>query len=210
MLTVWCLRWGDKYDDYAVQRLQSSVRRYLAGPHRFICITDKRISGVATMPPSVDWPGWWQKIQLWKPGICDAQNIWLDLDVVITGSLDFLLDYTSCELAMPLNWAASGHGGCQSSVMVWGQTRNTIQIYRDFDPAWAHWPPVNQPGVLWGDQEWITKLRDTGKINVTPIDERYVKSYKYHCKNGLPEDCRIVVFHGDPKPSEVKEPWFHW
>jgi hypothetical protein len=162
------------------------------------------------MPPPVDWPGWWGKIALFKPGVCTGQNIWLDLDVIVTGSLDFLLDYTSCELAMPLNWAASGHGGCQSSVMAWGQNRNTIQIYRDFDPAWAHWPPVNQPGVLWGDQEWITKLRDAGKINVTPIDDLYVKSYKYHCRSGLPEDCRIVVFHGDPKPSEVKVPWFQW
>jgi len=210
MLTVWCLCWGDKYEAYAVQRLQKSVRENLPAPHRFICITSHPIAGVATMPPPVDWPGWWGKLALFKPGISTGQNIWLDLDVVITGSLDFLLDYTSCELAMPTNWAQSGHGGCQSSVMAWGQNKNTIQIYKDFNPDWAHWPPRNDNGALWGDQEWITKLRDEGKINVTPLPTDYIKSYKYHCRNGLPEDCRITIWHGSPKPSEVSEPWFRW
>ena len=210
MLTVWCLCWGDKYSDYAVQRLQKSVRANLSAPHRFICITDRKIGQVATMPPPVDWPGWWGKLALFKPGICTRQNIWLDLDVIVTGSLDFLLDYTSCELATLLNWAQSGHGGCQSSVMAWGQNRATIQIYKDFKPEWAIWPPVNRPEVLWGDQEWITKLRDNNKLDVTPINDSYIKSYKYHCRDGLPKDCRIVVFHGDPKPSEVTESWFRW
>jgi len=210
VLAVWSLCWGDKYDDYAVQRLQKSVSENLSEPHRFVCITDRRIDGVVACPPVVDWPGWWGKLGLFRPGVAMPRNIWFDLDVVITGSLDFLLPYTQTHLAMPTNWAQSGHGGCQSSVMAWAQNKYTIQIYKDFDPAWAQWPPSNANGALWGDQEWITELRDEGKLQVTPIDGRYVKSYKYHCRDGLPDDCRVVVFHGEPKPQDVREPWFTW
>ena len=45
--------------------------------------------------------------------------------------------------------------------------------------------------------------------------ENWVCSYKLEVlKAGLPEDCRIVHFHGRPKPHEVidREPWVkeHW
>lgn len=209
MLNVWSLCWGDKYDDYSVQRLRREVSVKLGFPHRFRCITDRDIEGVECVRPAVNWPGWWGKLQLFKPGFAEPQtvNIWLDLDVVITGRLDYLAEY-SPPLAAPLNWAQSGHGGVQSSVMVWTPTGATAEIFSEFDPKWAIWPPDNSNGKLWGDQEWITKRRDEGKLKVTPIP--YIYSYKYHCRQGLPDDCRICVFHGSPKPAEVQEHWFKW
>jgi len=211
MLTVWTMSTGGKYDDYYPQRLRREVKKHLSLRHRFICIADHEIDRVATMSPPTDYPGWWGKVGLFKPGVPSPINLWLDLDVVITGPLDDLVNiYGQCDLAMPINWAQSGHGGCQSSVMLWRQSKHTLPIYKQFKAKWAHWPPINQPGVLWGDQEWITRLRDEGLLNVTPICERWVKSYKYHCRGGLPDDCRVVVFHGKPDPDEVSEPWFRW
>ncbi|MDB4312001.1 hypothetical protein N9937_01085 [bacterium] len=213
MLTVWSVCWGDKYDDYCVQRLQREVARNLNIEHEFICITDRQIEGVKCIPPINDLPGWWGKVNLFAHEVCADQNLYLDLDVVITRCLDELvMRYQNCSLAMPSNWAQSGHGGCQSSVMMWKKNYNNKQIHDLFDHANAHWPPVNKPGVLWGDQEWITHLRDTHKVSVNPIIEG-IKSYKYHCQNGLPdESVRIVVFHGDPKPSSssVNESWYTW
>ena len=213
MITVWSICWGDKYPDYYVQRLQREVRKYLSKPHRFVCITDREIDGVETMPFPEDYPGWWSKVALFKSGVASGTNLWLDLDVVLTGSLDDMLDkYGNSPLAMPTNWANSGHGGCQSSVMIWADNAMARKIYEQFDPSIAYWPPRNEPGVLWGDQEWITDLRDSREIKVEPIDPAWIRSYKYHCRGGLPHDCRVVVFHGDPKPASdvVREPWFRW
>lgn len=204
MLTVWSLCWGDKYTDYHVQRLKRTVAENLSEPHQFLCVTSRVIPGVTCVAPPVDWPGWWGKLAI--PPMGSTRNIWLDLDVVITGSLDFLLPFTTGPLATPWNWAQSGHGGCQSSVMAWGGKVDTLQ---GFNPDWAIWPPDNTK-QFWGDQEYITHLRDTGKLDVVRIPEQYVKSYKYHCRNGAPEDCRVVVFHGDPKPEAVSESWFKW
>ena len=210
MLTVWSLCWGDKYSDYHVQRLQRTVKENLTVEHQFVCITDRAIEGVCCIPPSVDWPGWWGKLAVFFDDVYET-NLFLDLDVVITGSLDPIVESLGRhDLAMPLNWAQSGHGGCQSSVMVWRPCWTNTQIFTSFKREWAHWPPVNKPGVFWGDQEWITHLRDHHKILVHPIPEQYIKSYKYHCRQGLPDDCRVVVFHGDPKPESVSESWFQW
>jgi hypothetical protein len=141
------------------------------------------------------------------------RNIWLDLDVVLTGSIDYLVEqYANAPLAAPLNWAQSGHGGVQSSVMVWSDcdmTRKIFDLYDPTDPRLNNWPPTTANGAVWGDQEWYTLLRDRGDIQVTPIREG-IYSYKYHCRGGLPSDARVVVFHGEPKPAGVREPWFVW
>lgn len=214
MLTVWTMWTGDAYDLYYVRRLRGEVKRYLQQPHKFVCITDKdiRVPFGYTMKPPTTYPGWWGKIGLFKEGVAADRNLWLDLDVIITGSLDELVDkYCHTCLSMPLNWAQSGHGGCQSSVMAWADNHNVRQIYDLFDPKDARWPPVND-GYLWGDQEWITQLRDTRKIQVNPMNADWVKSYKYHVRGrgGPPEGSKVIVFHGSPKPSEVREPWFNW
>jgi len=196
VLTVWTMCTGSAYAPYYVERLEKTVAENLTIPHQFICITE------------TEWPGWWGKLSLFKPGAATERNLWLDLDVVITGSLDELVArYSGCELACPANWAQSGHGGCQSSVMLWNG--KLTAPYELFDPKDARWPPVNDGG-LWGDQEFITRLKDTAQVNVTHTDETLIRSYKYHCRDRLPENCRIVVFHGSPKPSEVRESWFQW
>ncbi len=213
MLTVWCLSWGNKYPDYYVQRLKREVEKYLTLPYWFVCITEKQIEGVTCMLPPVPWPGWWGKLGLFKPGISTEHNLFLDLDIVLTSNLEAMVEkYRDSHIACAKNWAQSGHGGCQSSVMLWkgGKGCQAEFIYRSFDPKDAHWPPINQPGYKWGDQEHITELRDEGRLAVTHFDEHLIKSFKYHCRNGLPQGCVAVVFHGDPKPANVNESWFQW
>ena len=215
MLTVWSICWGDKYPDYFVQRLQKSVQENLQLPHKFVCITDRQINDVETMPFPDDFPGWWAKVSLFRWDTMADRNLWLDLDVVITGDITKMVErYSKSTLATPLNWAASGHGGCQSSVMLWAKNYNVRQVYDLYDhtdPRLGNWPPTTENNAVWGDQEWITELRNAGRIQVVPI-ESGVYSYKYHVRgNGLPDDARIVVFHGDPKPDQVKgETWFQW
>lgn len=175
-----------------VDILEGMVKRHLSLPHEFVCITEG------------DLPGWWNKVRLFD-GRARARNLWLDLDTVITGSLDTLV--APCDvLRIAKNWAQSGYGGCQSSVMYWeGDTGRVISD--TFDPAIAHWPPISQPGILWGDQEWITQLRDEKRVAVEYFHADDVVSYKYHCKTGLPNGAKVVVFHGKPKPGEVKDAW---
>lgn len=188
MLTVITLCTGDKYAEVYVDKLQAAVARHLTQPYEFVCVRETEL------------PGWWGKLELFKR---TGPHLWLDLDVVITGSLDGFCQ-TGQAIRCGLNWAQSGHGGCQSSVMYW---EHAPQVYDLFDHTRAHWPPVNGRGMLWGDQEWLTVLRDTGQLAVDYFDPTQLISYKYHCRNGLPKAARVVAFHGKPDPHEVTDDW---
>ena len=193
--------WGDKYSVDYVYALKRMVELNLTTPHEFICITSQPMPGVNCIQPECDYHGWWQKLQLFKPGLATGPSLYLDLDVVITGSLDGLVEqYAGCELAMPANWAMSGHGGCQSSVMIWrGDTCHDI---------WQSFDYEADSKRLWGDQEFITeRLGDPGAGRITKITPSQIVSYKYHCRTGQPKDAKVIVFHGKPDPHEVSDKW---
>ena len=203
MLKVWCVLWGDKYSHYYPQRLQREVKKYLTIPHQFVCLSDQIIEGVETVPQVSNKQGWWQKIDLLS---FTGPSLYFDLDTVITDNLDVFAG-TDKTIRTLKNWASSGHGGCQSSIMYWEDAR---VVFDSFDPSVMTWPPVNKPGLPWGDQGVLTQMRDDRKLDVDYFDPRYGLSYKYSCRNGLPDDCRAVIFHGKPDPHEVNEPWFDW
>ena len=192
-LTVWCMNTNNHAPQSEVDILRRMVSKHLSIPHKFNCIVES------------DLPGWWGKVRLFNENSRE-RNLWLDLDTVITGSLDGLVEPLDKGIRIAKNWAQSGYGGCQSSVMYWEGDNGRI-INDEFDPSIAHWPPRNEPGILWGDQEWITQLRDEGRIEVEYFSPDDVVSYKYHCQNGLPKGAKVAVFHGKPKPSEVKDTW---
>lgn len=176
-----------------VEALERQVKHNLHEPYDFVCITES------------DLPGWWGKVRLFQNP--RERNLWLDLDVVITGPLDGLVTPLDNGIRIAKNWAQSGYGGCQSSVMYWEGDNGRI-INDEFDPAIAYWPPKNDPGILWGDQEWITQLRDEERLDVEYFHPEDVISYKYHVREkGLPPRAKVVVFHGKPKPREVNERW---
>lgn len=198
MLTVWTVCVGEKYTDRDVQIVQHMVRENLSQDHEFRCLADRKIEGVLTTIPDTPWPGWWSKLLLFK--YAKGQNLYLDLDVVVTGSLDGLV---SEELSLPLNWARSGHGGFQSSVMSWGLKYPAL--WQNFNPSKLARPEGGNCGRyqgLWGDQEYITLT--LGNI-INPMSG--ICSYKYHCSQGVPKGMKVVCFHGSPKPSEVNDPW---
>lgn len=74
LLTVACVRWGDKYGPEYVERLAAGVRRYLRRSHRFVCYTDdvealRRKAGIVAVPLGSGggkWRGWWHKAFLFS------------------------------------------------------------------------------------------------------------------------------------------------
>ena len=191
-LTVWCVCVGDKYHTGYVHALKEMVDKYLTIPHDFKCISDKKIDGITTIEPVKAYDSWWSKINLFAPGVAIGKSIYLDLDVVITGNIDYLEVYTN-SFSAPSNWAQSGHGGIQSSVMCWqGNWHTPFEKFKyDF---------VSKR--LWGDQEFLWELLGDDWQKIPNIG-----SYKYHVRpvSQIPEWMRVCVFHGLPDPHEVKD-----
>lgn len=181
MIDVWCVCVGTKYSADRIDALKHMVSKNLTIPYRFRVLS------------SSNYEGWWAKIDLFAKS--SGPSIYFDLDVVITGSIDYLADYTKHHLAAPANWGQSGHGGVQSSVMVWnGENRQPSQRFNyEIDSA-----------RLWGDQEFLTEIYGDNYIKIP-----YVYSYKYHARNQLPDDARVVCFHGKPDYWEVNRDWIN-
>lgn len=194
-LTVFCVYWGDKYDKAYVYALRDMVAANLTVEHEFKCITTQKLPDISTVLPYVPYHSWWQKIGLFAPRIATGPSLYFDLDVVITGNLDYLADYTD-KFSAPANWAQSGHGGIQSSVMAW--PGNWTAPYEQFKPQW---PAVSTR--LWGDQEFLWEMLGDDWQRLPGVG-----SYKYHVRpqQRIPDDMKVCVFHGKPDPHEVSDP----
>jgi hypothetical protein len=177
--------------------LKEAVGQHLSVPHVFKCITEHELPGVHTVKPPVPYWGWWSKVGLFAPGVATGPSLYFDLDVVITGALDYLMEYTRHEFAAPPNWAQSGYGGIQSSVMAW--RGNWFAPWAYIEPQW---PAVTKR--LWGDQELLWEMLGDDWVRIP----RGIYSYKYECRDGKPPaDMSVCVFHGEPKPHEVSDEW---
>lgn len=206
-LRVICVKWGDKFGPEWVYRLRKMVERNLTIPHEFVCVTEKPVEGVTCLPLVCDLPHWWQKVGLLQRGLFPGWNLYLDLDVVITGSIDPMVDFVmgdysrlwmrddfSYSLRKPKQGLSEkdreylgGVGTCNSSVMIW-KGDAASEAFDKFTPD------VMQRQH--GDQNWITKTLYPNKVGLLP--DEMVGSYKYgQLRN---EAIRpVMVFHGNPK-----------
>lgn len=183
VIDVWCVCTGDKYSKNRVDALVHMVDKNLTIPHRFMLINDDNTP--------LSYKSWWDKLRLF--GRAEEPSIYFDLDVIIARNIDYLVDYTKYPIAAPANWAQSGHGGIQSSVMCWnGENRE----------PWEKFNYSVDSHRLHGDQCFLTELYGDTFVKIPGV-----KSYKYHCRGGLPGDAHIVAFHGKPDYWEVNDPW---
>ena len=188
MLTVACVNWGTKYPKEYVHVLKSMVEKNLTVPHRFVVFTDDpKGYNCETQPLPQGLDRWWNKIYLFKKGLFEDKCLFLDLDVVITGNLDELVSLDGFRIIS--DWHLDSYN---SSVMMLG---NEHKVWDDFNPRMMSQYP--------GDQDYITdKLPNKGTF-----PSSWCLSYRSHCQPGVPKNCKIVVFHGYPKPHEFPSNW---
>lgn len=202
MLTVICvLKSGGVYDASWVEKLYRGVNKNLTVEHQFGCISDVPV--YKRIVPKNDWPGWWAKISLFEPGIIKGPTLYLDLDTVITGNIDAFTDLPY-DFAMLENFNEPGMVG---SGLMWFKEKAPTEVYERFCHApqrtMDHYERMKR-GSYRGDQAFIFDCLDR---QVDKISSPALRSYKRHCRNGLPEGTSIVAFHGRPRPSEINADW---
>lgn len=180
-LTVACVCVpGGIYNSKHVARLHDLVASHLSQPFIWHCII------------ASPWPGWWAKVELFKPGRFHGRVLYLDLDVSIVGSLDDLVSWPSSFVIID-EWQKPGRM-YNSSVMVWN-AGVADHIYTNFTPEVMR--------RFKGDQGWIHEQMP----DADTFPKQWCKSYKRHVlprlDGSLPEDCRVIVYHGEPKPWDL-------
>ena len=193
VLTVACVKVGNKYGNEYVTNLKAGVERHLTVPHEFVCITDAPIDGIKCIEAPDNLPGWWCKIFLFKPGLFPQGAFYLDLDVVVVGDLTPATQVT--EFTLIKDWWLPGFN---SSVM--RLTGN--------EDLWDKFDPNARAKYYMGDQHFISEMMPDAET----FPPEWFPSYKANrCQDGPPNDAMAVIFHGEPKPSQlggwVREKW---
>lgn len=205
-VTVTCvLRTGADFTEDYVVKLRNAVHRNLHMRHDFICLTDQPIKGICCVPLQHKWPGWWSKIELFRPNLFEGRVLYFDLDTLIVDGIDEFAEYDHVFTMLAgfrKTWRrASGvmawHGDYSGVYSELTKNGHISRIEKEaandrlsFDQVWIH-RQVKQ----------IYHLEPTVAQNVVGI-----ASYKNNCvKAGQPPPgTKIVCFHGKPRPHQVK------
>lgn len=228
--TIVCIKWGTLFGPEYVNRLYSGVRRNMARPVRFMCMTENADGlhpdiGVLDLPVEpfaepmnaalavANRQGAMRKTSLFKPGLIDGLDgpvLGFDLDVVITGGLDEIYEMAPGHVAMRHDWTEkrkgrpTGHG----SVFRYDPALHGF-LYQDLAAN-----PYDEVEAARGSEQRYTshKAMDRGVFSYIPAP--WVVSFKYDCNPfpgnylrapRLPDDARVVCFHGRPKMPQAIE-----
>jgi len=208
VLSIVCvLKSGGIYTADWVRKLRDACKRQ-AVKHRFTCLSDVEVP-CERIPLKHDWPAWWSKIELFRPGVIEGPTLYLDLDTVVCGPIN-VNGLQDIDFAMLRSFWKEDMVG--SGVMWFNKV--PTHVYQKFakqPEAYISHHERNANGPYVGDQAFVWDSMDR---DVTQINDYIpgIYSYKMHCKAFLPNDASIVCFHGSPRPTEVDALWMkeHW
>ena len=215
--TVVSMKWGTLYGSHYANVLYRMVSRHTRRPLRFVCFTDDPdglAEGIEPRPlPAIDLPPShaqkpWRKIALTRADLGDVAGriLFLDLDVVVTGSIDDLFDFapeaTYCVIE---NWTQRGSGIGNTSVFrleVGAHTEVFAKLMAD--PAGtvaAH--PNSQTfqsrtiaSTTFWPRPWCVSFKHT---LLPPFPINYVRTPR------LPAAAKVVCFTGRPNPDDARD-----
>jgi len=236
-VNVVCVKWGSKFSPHYVNTLYNMVNRNITIPHRFVCLTEKPDglnSNIDIVDIEQDFEYCWTKLEIFKPDIFsnEAVCLYLDLDVVITDNIDDLITFKTDHTFIGLyDWYCTRrfphyngsvmrfYGNINSDInssLIKKLEDGTVRWGREYDAYLGS----NDKPVLWegekrygSDQEWITNCVYTRReLKKNSFPKKWIRSYKKHGRKRLPKECKVMVFHGFPKPHEVDNDYVkeHW
>jgi hypothetical protein len=215
MKNIVCMKWGTLYDAGFVNKLYGMVSRSISGEFRFVCLTDDP-AGLNPAIEARDCPAiggplpWretgWRKIALWAETLPGMEGDWLflDLDVVITASLDPFFDYLPKQSFVVMqNWTQPGQHIGNTSVYrfrVGSHPELLEELKQDFMGVIRNF--VNE-------QTFVSRrIADTAFW-----PDAWCLLFKVHCvppmplrwwqAPRLPAGARVVAFPGAPNPDDA-------
>lgn len=225
MLGVVCWRWRppagyrSTFGPQTVNTLRRMVKRHLSIPHRFFCVTDdpkgidKEVEIVPLWNDFADVPSphgrgnpsCYRRLKMFSAGAASMfgpRFVSLDLDCVVTGSLDPLFDRPE-DIVL---WGDTNPTTPYNGSMILLRAGSRTKVWDEFDPQTSP-RKAAALGYFGSDQAWIGAA-------LGPNEPKWSKAdgvYSYRCdlrgKHDLPEGARLVIFHGqhDPWARDVQQ-----
>lgn len=223
--TVICLKWEDRYGPEYVNRLHAMVSRNTRRPLRFVCFTDdpRGISSEVELKPMPEFtlpevmrrhP--FRRMFIFQRPLHDLEGdlLHLDLDLLVTGSIDAFFDYEpDCTFCVAENWTQIGKGIGNMSVFRFRAGHHPY-IYERFIAD-----PLAQMTKYRNSQTFV--CRNISEMRFFP--PQWCLSFKHSIlprwplnllrTPSLPPEAKIVAFTGRPDIDEAARgewpaPWY--
>ena len=224
-----CVKWGDKFPAYYVNRLLRGIERHYTGDVRFICVTDDTtgIDPKVETVPLVRQPfedamdeafktsrrrGAMRKVALFNPDLIpdlEGDVLGFDLDVVITGPLNDLVDFEPGKVCMRFDWLEKKRGrfGGHGSVFKFNPQQHGY-LYHDLcENTLKYLEEAN-----FSEQKY-TSQRANARDDLRFYPDDWIASFKRDAMRmpplnhilapKLPDNTRVMCFHGTPKMEEA-------
>ncbi|MDH2328450.1 glycosyl transferase [Cereibacter sp. SYSU M97828] len=219
-----CINWGTKYGPRFINRLYAMVARNITPPFSFTCFCDNPDGirpEVDCQPlPEIDYKlpvtkkGIWPKSRLWgeRLGTLEGPVLFMDLDLVITGSLDDFFTYGDPDqVILSRNPAKPFERLGQTSVF-----RFPVGKLAPMQAKFAANAQAIAEEYVW-EQRFVTR-NAPGGVDLFP--KAWVRHFRYQCippfplnfvkAPRLPNDTRIVIFPGGVFPEQaIKGGWLN-
>jgi hypothetical protein len=219
---ILCMKWGTKYGPEYVNRLYAMVRRHLSGDFNFVCLTDdgqgirREVQCLPIPPLDLDLApgqrdGAWKKLTTFTQDLHGLRGtaLFLDVDVVIVGSLDAFFEQPGEFLIIrdyPRFWRFGERVTGNSSVyrFALGAQADVLANFR------AHMDAVR--AKYRNEQAYLSDfLYRQGKLGYWPTG--WCPSFKYDGipafptnlwrEPFVPKGARVVIFHGECNPPDA-------
>lgn len=204
MRVMLVLRTGGDFKPEHVGALARQIEQHLPGAD-IACLSDVDVP-CQRIPLQHDWPGWFAKMELFRPDI-DGTILYMDLDTVIVGDLSEIASVARLTMLSDFYKPKRPASGV---MLLPEQYRAEVWRQWTINPARS----MAMCGTL-GDQLFIGKMCPHAQRWQDVVPGQIV-SYKAHVRaktghrfdkgNGnVPSNARIICFHGKPRPWDVGE-----
>jgi len=228
---VICMKWGEIYSADYVNVLYNACHKNINGDFIFLCLTDDS-NGLDPMIVTRPIPeigcnrrmtqhGAWPKLSLFSQDLygITGRGLFIDLDMVICGSLDSFFDPSNPFIAIDTgpDWQPGktpGGGRAEIGTGIFGfNIGSETQILKKFQAN-----PIEAFKESSIEQVWVQK--HVSSINYWP--KGWVISFKRWLRQPIgldlilqprtpPNGARVVAFHGNPRPiSMLNSGLHHW
>ena len=207
MRLVTVLKSGGEYREVHVRHLKQQLAKHSPGVE-LVCLSDV-LTPATTIPLRYTWPGWWAKMEMFRPDIL-GDFLFCDLDTVLVGDIRPLANLKRTTVLRDFYWDRSkglGPDAVGSGLMYLTEA--------DRAEIWKAW--VTNPNEWMaragrhGDQYVIGKIIGATAKRFQDTNPGRVCSYKAHIRDAdlkaPPDGVSIVCFHGRPRPWACNEPW---
>ncbi len=211
MVTVVCvLKRGGAYSTKYVSRLEEAVRVHTTVPYRFLCLTDDDVDCCDVVRLKHNWPGWWSKIELFRDDLESCQSLYFDLDTLVVGNIDALVDVANRVNFAALRGFNTKYGrnveNLASGIMVGNFLLNSQVCTKFLEDPQGH---MSESRQNWrhGDQGYLASVlgMDVPRLQNALPDDYIVGKRTARDKSFILPDTRVIAWSGEPRLHRAKD-----